>query len=196
MYTGRECVCPSGTGTDQQAAARRCPPTELIRNGGFEEGGQFTTFRDWEETPEDDTIDIFRNNDIAYEGDYSAAFFAGFSENGIRTRAIRQSVTVFPGCFLSLSFADSFLEAGEDFEVLDVAARVFYTDAGGNRVYLINIEIDYNSEQAGQGFVFHQRVSDTPVPLNVSSVTVEFIVEIESSIGTEWLLDGVSLRAV
>lgn len=192
--------CPQGAGTIQQAAARPCPPVELIKNGGFEFDGQFTVFRDWEQAS-DANIEISQNVDNAYEGSNSAEF-RSISENGngngptVKTAALRQNVTVTPGCFLVLSFADNFLSAGDDYLDLDVAGRVFYTDAGGNRVNLINIEIDYQLDQEGNGFVFHQHVSDNPVPFNVSSVTVEFFVEIEDLGGTSWLVDGVSLRAV
>jgi hypothetical protein len=47
-----------------------------------------------------------------------------------------------------------------------------------------------------QGFNFHQRMPDNPVPPNISGVTVQFIVEMKDTKGAGWLLDGVSLRAI
>jgi hypothetical protein len=189
-------VCSSGGKTDQHTPTRSCIPTELIRNGSFEQGGEFSIFRDWEQDLDPD-IELDRDEDIAYEGTWAAEFLS-LSTADVESKfgSIRQSVVAPSGCFLSLSFADNFVRAGEGFEDLDVSVRVFYTDAGGNRVNLINIEIDYNEEQAGKGYVFHQKVSDAPVPLNVSSVTVEFRVQIEDESNTSWFLDGVSLRAI
>ena len=186
-------ICSGGNGTSTQPT-RACPPTELVRNGGFEEGGQFTTLRDWEEELDED-VALEHDENTAYEGTF-AAEFRSLASVAVETKLglIKQRVTVMPGCFLILSFADNFQEAGVDFDDLDVAARVYYTDAGGNPVNLINVEIDYSDDQAGNGYIFHQRVSDGPVPLNVSSVTVEFEVEFEDTSGTTWLLDGVSLR--
>jgi|LSQX01.3.fsa_nt_gb hypothetical protein len=189
-------VCPVCGGSPQQSTTR-CVPTELVKNGGFELGGEFTIFKDWEQEFDDD-VDLDRVDLNTYEGTRAAEFIsvATDSEVEVKFGSIRQTVTVTPGCFLMLSFADNFRTAGDDFEDLDVAARVFYTDPGGNRVNLINIEIDYSLEQAVNSYTFHQKVSDSPVPLNVSSVTVEFEVQFEDAGGTRWLLDGVSLRTV
>jgi len=174
---------------------RTCLPTELIKNGGFEQDGVFTRFADWQES----LVNIeIASNVTTYEGAVSASFSTEPTNTAtIKTAQLSQNVIVTPGCFLALSFADNFFTAGSGFQDLEVGARVFYND--GSQTNLINIEIDYTVTQAGQGFVFHQKVADNPVPFNVSNVTVEFFVRI-SDIGTpqatRWLLDGVSLRAV
>ncbi|HOB20039.1 MAG TPA: hypothetical protein PKO35_04955 [Candidatus Atribacteria bacterium] len=90
-----------------------------------------------------------------------------------------------------LSFAEELWEAGENFAHLFVRARVFYDSTD-----LINIEINRRSFQARTGYAFHQKISDDPVPQNVSSVTVQFEVEIVDTEDTSLLLDGVSLRAI
>lgn len=169
---------------------RPCLPTELIKNGGFEERGIFGgEYAHWEEIL--DNVETLRLN-IPYEGTQSAEFQSvETQEPKIKTAVLSQNVTVPPGCFLVLSFADNFLSAGEGLNNLHVRARVFYDSTN-----LINIETSYLALQAEKGFVFHQRVSDNPVPSNVSSVTVQFTVEMRDTEGTSWLLDGVSLRAV
>lgn len=44
-------VCPSGAGT-QQCNDRTCLPTELVKNGGFEQKGVLTAFANWNESTE------------------------------------------------------------------------------------------------------------------------------------------------
>jgi hypothetical protein len=189
-------VCPPGS-ANQQNGIRTCLPFELVENGGFESLGVFTTFAGWKEVTNQirigDTI-------VAYEGTLSASFNA-LPTTDIQTKSARlfQNVTVNPGCFLALSFANNFFEAGTDFEALLFRARVFYD--GSIQTNLINVEINYDSAiQAGTGYVFHQRVAGTPVPLNVSNVTVEFTVKITDrgtpQTFTQFFIDGVSLRAV
>ncbi len=189
-------VCPACGGAPPQVSPR-CAPTELLRNGGFELGGQFTIFKDWEQQIAPDMA-LDRIDEDSYEGTRAAEFASvGAGQNVISKFAlIRQTVTVTPGCFLLLSFAANFRTEGEGWDDLDVAARVYYTDPGGNRVNLINIEIDYSAGQAVNSYTFYQKVSDGPVPLNVSAVTVEFEAQITDITGTVWLLDGVSLRHV
>jgi hypothetical protein len=189
-------ICP-GCGRPPQQSAARCLPTELVRNGGFELGGEFSIFKDWEQQIAPDMA-LDRIDVDSYEGTRAAEFASvGAGPNVISKFAlIRQTVTVTPGCFLLLSFAANFRAEGQGWDDLDVAARVYYTDSGGNRVNLINIEIDYSQGQAVNSYTFYQKVSDGPVPLNVSAVTVEFEAQVTDITGTEWLLDGVSLRAV
>lgn len=185
---------------DKQGTAekRRCLSTELVKNGGFEQPGLFETFAHWNEITSNYTIRSFTR---PYEGLVSAEIISDQTAMAtIKTAALFQQVAVTPGCFLVLSFAENFRRAGDGFDGLNIRARVFYEDAG--RVDLINVEIGYDQEadQAGKGFVFHQRASDIPVPPNVSNVTVEFFVQVKD-VGnggntTQWLLDGVSLRAV
>lgn len=186
--------CPATCGKEA-AFCRPCLPAELLNNGGFEEPGAFATFADWDEFEADIVI---QSNGTAYEGTLSAQFVSvptpAFQT---KTASLRQNVTVTPSCFLALNFAENFNQSGTGFNDLDVTARVFYIDGG--EVNLINIEIDYDADQSGGSFVFHYKVSDHPVPFNVTSVTVEFFVQIRdvgSPLTTSWLLDGVSLRAV
>jgi hypothetical protein len=178
---------------------RRCPPTELVKNGGFEQTGVFQTFAGWDETTTNYTIRSFEK---PYEGFVCAEFISRQTTVPItKTATLSQEISVTPGCFLVLSFAENFRRAAEGgFDGLNIRASVFYEEAG--RVNLINIEIGYSPEadQAGKGYVFHQKASDIPVPPNISKVTVEFFVQV-TDVGsggntTQWLLDGVSLRAI
>jgi hypothetical protein len=183
----------------ETAASRRCPPTELIKNGGFEQRGILEPFAYWNEVTSNFTIRSFEH---PYEGIFTAEFIS--AQTPVLTEkfaTLFQRVTVTPGCFLILSFADNFRRAAQGgFEGLNIRASVYYEDGG--RVDLINVEIAYSAEadQAGMGFVFHQKMSDIPVPPNVNSVTVEFFVQVTDVGGggntTQWLLDGVSLRAI
>lgn len=160
-------------------------------NCGFEQEGVFETFADWEEITSN--IDIFPSA-TSYEGNLSAEFESlATAQLQEKEASLSQNVTVTPGCFLALSFADNLLaSSGPGFNDLNVRASVSYDSTN-----LINIEIDYDPEDVGKGFVFHQKVADHPLPSNVSSVTVRFFVQItDLGPGTQWLLDGVSLRAV
>lgn len=160
--------CPS-TDKHETSACRSCTPAELVRNGGFEKEGVFNTFADWEELSTQIRISEIA---VSYEGSFAASFNA-LPTDEIQTKSARlfQNITVNPGCLLTLSFANNFLEAGTDFEELRFRARVYY---GSTQTNLINVEIIYSSGiQAGTGYVFHQRTADHPVPLNVSTVTLE-----------------------
>lgn len=170
---------------------RLCPPIELVQNGGFEERGVLETFAAWEQSTSNMTIQA---SETAYEENFSASFASvATAQVATKTATLSQNVPVTPGCFLALSFAENFLAGGTAIEDLNIRARVFY----GTGVNLINIEIDHDAALANQGFAFHQRVSNNPVPPNVTSVTVEFFVQVRDlGPGTQWLLDGVSLRAV
>lgn len=191
------CQTSAGQGV---SPCRPCTPVELVKNGGFEEFGVFETFAGWDSTA--NQIRVSDSGD-SYEG-FSSAYFNSLQSNDIQEKSafLFQNVTVNPECFLVLSFAENFLGAGTDFDKLGIGARVSYD--GAARTDLINIETFYNSaEQAGKGFVFHQRAAGVPVPSNVSSVRVEFEVRVTDRSGpggpgtqTILLLDGVSLRAV
>jgi len=184
-----------------------CPMTELVRNGGFEERfvfgpvGEDNFFVGW---TFDDNEMSFLVGDLAYEGIQNITFFTLPSE-AVRTKDARifQNVPVTPGCLLQLSFAESLNAIGRDFSDLDVSARVYFGDASfgsPNQTDLIRIDIDYDIGQEDRGYNYHQKVASTPVPYNVTSVTVEFFVAATDAAtandATEWLLDGVSLRAV
>lgn len=185
--------CKDEKDQDQQS---KCLPAELIKNGGFELSGITTPFRNWEYT--NDQINLSREIPV-YEGIRSASFNSRPTANAQdKSAKIFQNVTVNPGCFLSLSFADNFLVAGPELKDLKIRARVFYGNV--SQTNLIDIEILYEPTNIFNGFNFHQKVTDQPVPSNVTSVTVEFEVQIydKSSLQvfTRWFLDGVSLRAV
>jgi len=190
---------PSDTQNAAEVQVRRCPPSELVRNGGFEQPGIFEAFAFWNGSTSNFTI---RSFDHPYEGIEAAEFISSQTETLTeKTAVLTQEVPVTPGCYLILSFADNFRRAGAGgFDGLDIRASVFYEESG-NRVNLITIEIAYSAEadQAGQGYVFHQRASDIPVPPNINHVTVEFFVQVRdvgaAGNSTQWLLDGVSLRA-
>lgn len=187
--------------SDKQAnsAIRRCPPTELVKNGGFEEDGVFQTFANWDTSTSNFSVRSFRK---PYEGLVCAEFISmQTTEPVIKTAVLSQEVPVTPGCYLVLSFAENFRRASTDrFDGLNIKASVFYEEAG--RVNLITVEIGYSVEadQAGKGYVFHQKAADNPVPPNISKVTVKFFVQVTdagiTAITTQWLLDGVSLRAI
>jgi hypothetical protein len=190
--------CPLA-GKQQTAASRHCPPVELVKNGGFEQRGIFGAFAYWNEITSNYTV---RSFDHPYEGIFSAEFISAQTPMlTVKTATLSQEVPVTPGCYLILSFADNFRRAAQGgFDGLNIKASVFYEDGG--RIDLINVEIAYSPEadQAGMGFAFHQKMSDIPVPPNVNNVTVEFFVQV-TDVGaggntTQWLLDGVSLRAI
>jgi hypothetical protein len=180
--------------SSQNAASVRhsCPSTELVKNGGFEEtglAGIFGEYAYWDDTA--NNIELARYS-FPHEGTQSARFKSLETQvPESKTAVISQSVTVPPECFLVLSFADNFEIVGEDFQYLLIRARVFYDSTD-----LIRIDTWYLSFMDGQGFNFHQKMSDNPVPPNVSSVTVQFTVEIKDTKNTSWLLDSVSLRAI
>ncbi|MGI6704019.1 MAG: hypothetical protein ACOX42_08425 [Clostridia bacterium] len=165
---------------------RPCPPVELVKNGGFEQDGVFSTFANWNEV--ENGIN-FSKTLSPYEGNSAAGFISQTSEDPVtKTGILRQNVIVTPSCFLVLSFAENLRQLGDNFNVMEIRARVFYDTTS-----LINYE--FSHEETGTGFVFHQIVSDNPVPNNVTSVTVEFFVSIvDTGPGTIWQLDGVSLR--
>ena len=176
-----------------------CSPRELVKNGGFETFGVFNLFADWSPGELPSNIRI-GDSALAHEGGTSLSFNSLVTEQiSEKTQRIFQNVIVNPGCFLTLSYATNFLDAGLDFRSLAFRARVFYNGAGETN--LISIETLYESDiLAGTGFDFHQRVSQVPVPSGINSVTVEFQIRItdrSSVLGdeqTRFLLDSVSLR--
>lgn len=191
--------CDNHTPANQaNAISRPCAPVELVRNGGFEELGVFELFTDWLEATNNIRISA---SIIAHEGLGSASFNSTPTQE-IENKSARlfQNVTVNPGCFLVLSYATNFLETGAHFEELNFRARVYFGDT--TQTNLINIETRYTSDiLAGKGYDFHQKVSNVPVPSNVTSVTVEFMIQITDKAAppadlTQFLLDSVSLRAI
>lgn len=193
-----KCKCDDNIPPNQvNSACRPCEPVELIRNGGFEEFGAFELFAGWLQEADDIRIG---DSLIAHEGTGSVSFNSlPTPEIEEKTARLFQNTTVNPGCFLILSYATNFLNAGTDFAELNFRARVYYGNT--TQTNLINIETQYASDAlADKGFDFHQGVSNVPVPPNVTNVTVEFQIQITDKTApdnrTQFLLDSVSLRAI
>ena len=128
---------------------RPCPPVELVKNGGFEQDGVFSTFANWNEV--ENGIN-FSKTLSPYEGNSAAGFISQTSEDPVtKTGILRQNVIVTPSCFLVLSFAENLRQLGDNFNVMEIRARVFYDTTS-----LINYE--FSHEETGTGFVFHQIV--------------------------------------
>jgi len=179
-----------------------CLPRELVRNGGFEILGTFDqVFEHWTTGPQPSDIRVDESG-IAHEGISSMSFNSlPTDEVQFKSQRVFQNVAVEPGCFLVLSYATNFLQAGVDFDELSFRARVYYN--GTRPTDIINIETRYASAiLAGTGFDFHQKVSDVPVPEGNTTLTVEFQIRIRDRAGvtgdelTVFLLDSVSLRPV
>lgn len=179
-----------------------CLPRELVKNGGFEILGAFDeVFADWIVGPQPSDIRVDESG-IAHEGITSLSFNSlPTDEVQFKSQRVFQNVAVEPGCFLVLSYATNFLQAGVDFDELSFRARVYYN--GARPTDIINIETRYGSaDLAGTGFDFHQKVSDVPVPEGNTTLTVEFQIRIRDRAGimrdqlTFFLLDNASLRPV
>jgi len=177
-----------------------CLPRELVRNGGFEILGAFDqVFEHWTTGPQPSDIRVDESG-IAHEGISSMSFNSlPTDEVQFKSQRVFQNVAVEPGCFLVLSYATNFLQAGVDFDELSFRARVYYN--GARPTDIINIETRYASAiLAGTGFDFHQKVSDVPVSEGNTTLTVEFQIRIRDRAGvtgddlTVFLLDSVSLR--
>jgi len=190
---------------DNQLLRCRCESRELIKNGGFEIRSTEPNhpFQNWEEVfPElaRVTNDPALTN-ITYEG-LSAARFNSLDTLAERDKSVtlRQTVTVTPGCFYKLSFAENLLFKGNTTAaaIPVLTARVFYVDDFGNNVDLIIVPIfKFSSDHdPNRGYTFHEAVTNAPVPCNVSELIVSFDYFENSAICSFWLLDGVSLRAV
>jgi hypothetical protein len=134
---------------------RRCPPTELVKNGGFEQTGVFQTFAGWDETTTNYTIRSFEK---PYEGFVCAEFISRQTTVPItKTATLSQEISVTPGCFLVLSFAENFRRAAEGgFDGLNIRASVFYEEAGFSRgkcfdsISLISIVRSFSATEIGR----------------------------------------------
>jgi|GEM_PF-1377295 hypothetical protein len=182
------------------ATGNSCAPVELIRNGGFEELGIQTVFANWNDETEGLDINLQPSTSITYEGRQSANFDIDPVPGNTTDRAtLTQTVSVNPGCYLTLSFAERLAEKPVDIEIY-FSAEVFYI-SGSNEVELIKIEkiVPRAVTVEASAFSYHEKTSDIPVPQNVDFVIVRFTVSLNtinaSNDDTDLYLDGVSLRA-
>ncbi|HOQ10158.1 MAG TPA: hypothetical protein PLG09_08555 [Syntrophomonadaceae bacterium] len=184
-----------------------CENEELVRNGGFEMISADPTqpFADWRAVNALSNTIVSRVPEnmlpVAYEGIHSAWFITEPSpvveQHSI---SLQQNVTVTPGCIYRLSFAENLLIKGNGMAaaIPILTAKVIYIDNYGNAVDLIVVPIlkfDQNRDP-DRGYVYHEATADVPVPCGVSELIVRFEYFENSSIGSAWLLDSVSLRAV
>ncbi|MGB4508829.1 MAG: hypothetical protein WBI26_06375 [Syntrophomonadaceae bacterium] len=190
---------------DCQCPKCRCETGELIKNGGFEVRSSEPNFpfQYWEEV----FFDFARVanepalTNIAYEG-LSAARFNSLTTVAEEDKSVtlQQTVTVTPGCIYKLSFAENLLTKGNGVAtaIPILTARVIYIDNFGNAVDLIIVPIIKLSanNDPDRGYVFHEATANVPVPCDVSRLIVRFDYFENSTTGSSWLLDGVSLRAV
>ncbi|HQE23520.1 MAG TPA: hypothetical protein PLM20_06425 [Syntrophomonadaceae bacterium] len=190
---------------DCQCQRCRCETRELIRNGNFEVRSSEPNhpFQFWEEVFPSFarvTSDPALTN-IAYEGFAAARFNSqNTMEELDKSVALQQTVTATPGCLYRLSFAENLLIKGNGMAaaIPILTAKVIYIDNYGNAVDLIVVPIlkfDQNRDP-DRGYVYHEATADVPVPCSVSELIVRFEYFENSSIGSAWLLDSVSLRAV
>jgi hypothetical protein len=182
-----------------------CETAELIKNGSFEVRSNEPNhpFQYWEEVNPDfarvANEPVLTN--IAYEG-LSAARFDSLTTVAEEDKSVtlRQTVIVTPGCTYKLSFAENLLIKGNGTAAAIplLTARVIYVDNFGNDVDLLIIPvIRFNgNNDPNRGYAFHEATANVPVPYNVSELVVRFDYFENSTSGSSWLLDGVSLRAV
>jgi hypothetical protein len=182
-----------------------CETGELIKNGGFEVRSNEPNypFQYWKEVFPDfarvANEPVLTN--ITYEG-LSAARFDSLTTVAEEDKSVtlQQTVVVTPGCFYKLSFAENLLVKGNGTAaaIPVLTARVVYVDNFGNDVDLIIVPIIKISSQndPNRGYTFHEAVTNAPVPCDVSELIVRFHYFENSTTGSSWLLDGVSLRAV
>jgi hypothetical protein len=182
-----------------------CEPGELIKNGGFEVRSTEPNFpfQYWEEVFPDfarvANEPVLTNT--AYEGLSAARFISSDTvreEN--KSVTLQQTVIVTPGCTYRLSFAENLLVKGNGTAaaIPVLTARVFYIDNFGNAVDLIIIPVfKFNTDHdPNRGYTYHEAITNVPVPCDVSELIVRFDYFENSTSGSSWLLDGVSLRAV
>lgn len=194
-------TCLDKGNCNRKASRDICPPVELIRNGGFETVGIQTAFADWSDNVQGLDIRIGAAGDIAYEGRLSAHFdIEEVPSNTSDTATLSQTVSVKPGCYLTLSFAERLAEKPLELEFY-FNARVYYISES-NEVDLIKIEkIEHRLNVVeSSAFSYHEKTSEIPVPENVSFVIVKFTVSINtissSNEVTNFYLDEVSLKTV
>jgi hypothetical protein len=182
-----------------------CETGELIKNGGFEIRSREPDypFQYWKQV--NANFAIINNSPnvtiVAYEG-LSAARFQSFDSAAEvdKSVSLQQTVIVTPGCSYKLSFAENLLIKGNTTAaaIPILTARVLYVDNFGNDVDLIIVPIFKFSpdHDPNRGYTFHEIATDLPVPCDVSELIVRFDYFENSTDGSVWLLDGVSLRAV
>lgn len=195
--------CEEGS---QKVPVCSCGSEELVKNGGFEIPaiipGQIAA--DWTAINVNNvSVERGGTNAIAYEG-LNSIRFASLSTQAPadKTASLRQTVIVPPGCLLQLTFAENLFARGVVPQATTVVprliARVFFVGNGGIKFELINIPIAKIDKGAdtNKGFTMHQQAASVPVPCNVSGVIVQFDFSVTDVSLTQWIIDGVSLRAV
>jgi hypothetical protein len=176
-----------------ESLSRKCPPIELVKNGGFEILGLTSLFEGWEIST---NRALVSQHTIPYEGKFNAEIVSEPTEMAQDKLAIiKQNIPVTPGCYLKLSYADNFFSAGTEFFFARVQATVYYASSSGP-VELIKIETNYDSTQEGNKYKYHEKTSDIPIPPEVDVVTVQFLFTMNNVNGLPiiFYLDGVSLR--
>lgn len=178
-----------------------CETKELVKNGGFE----ITTptnqqvFMNWLQADNRASINATQ---ISYEGKNAASFVSeSTAEPKFKMAILSQNITVTPGCRYELSFAENFFKnSSEVSSKARLTARIFYGDPSNpaKQVDLVNIDIFKPDLYAveNRGYSFHQKAAESPVPKSVSTITVEYKFEVTDVGGTEWKIDGVSVRGV
>lgn len=183
----------------------RCESRELIKNGGFEVRSTEPNFpfQYWEEVnPNFARVNNDPNlTNIAYEG-LSAARIESIDtvEEENKSVTLQQTVAVTPGCTYKLSFAENLLFKGNGTAaaIPILTARLIYVNNFGEDVDLVVVPIFKFSQEhdPNRGYTFHEAVTNVPVPCDVFEIIVRFDYFENSTTGSTWLLDGVSLRAV
>lgn len=178
-----------------------CEAKEMVKNGGFEitNPQQNEVFKDWLQKTDGAAVRLSR---IPYEGELAAKFVSNGSKELIKKEAsIFQNINVTPGCLYELSFAENFYSRSPEMAYkVKLSARVFYGDPtdAAKQVDLINVVIykpRYGTVE-NTGYCFHRKAAETAVPSNVFSLTIEFKFEVTDTGGTDWRIDGVSVRPI
>jgi len=179
-----------------------CQTRNLVRNGNFEDisGSIGSPSLYWRQLPESGALAEVVSYSTSYEGTFSVLFASIETESPtFKSVSLRQIVPVTPGCRLEFSFAENFRNRGDGAgDNPRLIGRVFWVDDGGTEFDLINIPIAKigGENDENQGFNFHKRIADVPVPCNVTSVYVQFDFSVTDIRNTQWILDAVQLRPV
>lgn len=171
-------------------------PRELIKNGSFENvnPARPEEFAYWNGSSSPEAS--ISSSNIAYEGLKAAQINTAAAGEGEKVVTLSQKVSLTPGCFYQLSFAENLdISSPVSIPPPSLTARVFFA-TDDEQFDLINILIKKDGEpDVDKGYTFHRKVSDIAVPSSIVDATVEFTFNVPPNIRLEWLLDGVSLYA-